>query len=94
MRRASICPRRRGLRRLVDLAEAVVAVVVPRALTVRFWQNPHAQDELRGELIHLLDDRDVFPFDERPVPAIADKLLELAKANRALIAKRRSGEAS
>jgi type I restriction enzyme R subunit len=77
---------------LVDLAEAVVSIVVPRALTVRFWQNPHAQDELRGGLIHLLDDRDVFPFEE--LPAIADKLLELAKANEALIAKRRPGVTS
>ena len=77
---------------LVDLAEAVVDIVVPRALTVRFWQNLHAQDELRGELIHLLDDRDLFPFEE--LPAVADKLVELAKANQALIAKRRTGAAS
>lgn len=74
---------------LLDLAEAVVDVVVPRVLTVRFWQNLHAQDELRAGLIHLLDDRDLFPFTE--LPAIADKLVELAKANQALIAKRRSG---
>ncbi|MFJ6172149.1 type I restriction endonuclease subunit R [Curtobacterium sp. NPDC092190] len=73
---------------LLDLAEAVVDVIVPRARTVRFWQNLHAQDELRAELIHLLDDRDLFPFAS--LPAIADKLVELAQANQALIASRRA----
>ena len=32
---------------------------------VRFWQNPHAQDELRRRIIHILDDRDLFEFAEQ-----------------------------
>ena len=61
--------------------------IVDRARIVRFWYNPHAQDALRREMIHTLDNRDdLFPFDERA--ALADKLMELAKANRALISNR------
>jgi len=58
-----------------------------------FWHNPHAQDELRKDLIHTLDDRDLFPFSEQA--AVADRLMELARANQPLItqqlnARRRS----
>lgn len=76
---------------LLGLAPAVVDIVVPRALIVRFWQNLHAQDDLRAELIKLLDDGDMFQFED--LPAIADQLVELAKANQALIAQRRPGGA-
>ena len=44
---------------------------------VRFWHNPHAQDELRKQIIHTLDDRDLFPFAEQA--AVADRLMELAR---------------
>jgi type I restriction enzyme R subunit len=74
---------------LLDLAEAIVNIVVSRGLIVRFWHNLHAQDDLRAELINTLDDRDVFPFEK--LPSIADKLVELAKANQSLIAPRRTG---
>lgn len=69
------------------VAEKIVFEVASHAGIVRFWHNPHAQDELRKELIHTLDERDdLFPFPEQP--AVADKLMELAKANQALIAHR------
>jgi type I restriction enzyme R subunit len=69
---------------IVHLAEQIVAEVATRANVVRFWHNPHAQDALRRLLIHTLDNRDdLFPFEEQA--AIADKLVELAKANQALI---------
>ena len=70
-------------------SEDLVVEVVERASIVRFWHNPHAQDGLRRQMIHKLDNRDdLFPFDEQA--ALADKLMELAKANRALISSRTS----
>ena len=74
---------------LVYLSERIVVEVVNHAGIVRFWHNPHAQDDLRKELIHTLDDRDLFPFEEQA--AIADRLLELARANQPLIAERLGG---
>jgi len=72
---------------IVHLAEEVVAEVEANAIIVRFWHNPHAQETLRKQLIHTLDDRDLFPFEEQA--PLADKLMELAKANQSLIASRR-----
>jgi type I restriction enzyme, R subunit len=72
---------------IVHLAQEVVVQVEANASMVRFWHNPHAQENLRKQLIHTLDDRDLFPFDEQP--PLADKLMELAKANQSLIASRR-----
>jgi type I restriction enzyme R subunit len=72
---------------IVQLAEQIVVEIASRAGIVRFWHNPHAQDALRRQLIHKLDDRDdLFPFEEQA--AIADKLMELARANQSLIAGR------
>lgn len=40
--------------------------MVLHASIVRFWHNPHAQDALRRELIHKLDNRDdLFPYGMR-----------------------------
>jgi type I restriction enzyme R subunit len=76
---------------ILHIAEDLVVEVVERARVVRFWHNPHAQDALRRELIHTLDNRDdLYPFDEQA--ALADKLMELAAANRALISNH-TGEA-
>ncbi|WP_068278894.1 type I restriction endonuclease subunit R [Aldersonia kunmingensis] len=72
---------------IVHLAQEIVVAVETNASIVRFWHNPHAQDTLRKQLIHMLDDRDLFPFEEQA--PLADKLMELAKANQALIAARR-----
>jgi type I restriction enzyme R subunit len=72
---------------IVHLAQEVVAEVEANATIVRFWHNPHAQETLRKQLIHTLDDRDLFPFEEQA--PLADKLMELAKANQSLIASRR-----
>jgi type I restriction enzyme, R subunit len=73
---------------LIHLAEDVVVDVAKHAHRVRFWQNPHAQEELRKKIIHTLDDRNLFDFAEQA--AVADRLMELSKANQALIAKRHS----
>ncbi|AZI58891.1 type I restriction endonuclease subunit R [Nakamurella antarctica] len=71
---------------IVHLAQEIVIEVEAQANIVRFWQNPQKQDFLRRQLIHALDDRDLFPFDEQA--PLADKLMELAKANQLLIASR------
>ena len=65
------------------LAEEIVTLVMQHAAIVRFWHNPHAQDELRKEIILALDDRDLFPFSEQA--AVADRLMELTRANQSLI---------
>ncbi|MGH3903686.1 MAG: hypothetical protein ACRDTE_05775 [Pseudonocardiaceae bacterium] len=73
---------------VMHLTEKIVVEIATHATIVRFWRNPHAQDELRKQLILTLDERDdLFPFPEQP--AVADKLMELAKANQALIAQGR-----
>ena len=72
---------------IVHLAQEIVVQVEAHATIVRFWHNPHAQETLRKQLIHTLDDRDLFPFEEQA--PLADKLMELAKANQSLIASRR-----
>ncbi|TLW93555.1 type I restriction endonuclease subunit R [Saccharomonospora piscinae] len=72
---------------VVHMAEKIVYQVTSHAGIVKFWHNPHAQDELRKELVLALDERDdLFPFGEQP--AVADKLMELAKANQTLISQR------
>lgn len=74
---------------IVHLAEDIVVEVAQHAGIVRFWHNPHAQDELRKQIIHTLDDRDLFPFAEQA--AVADKIMELARANQPLIGQRVAG---
>lgn len=75
---------------IVHVAEQVVVEVDNHAQIVRFWYNPHAQDALRKQIIHTLDTRDdLFPFEEQA--ALADRLMELAKANQSLIAGRPGG---
>jgi type I restriction enzyme R subunit len=72
---------------LLWVAERVVVETVAHARLVNFWHNRHTQEDLRRRLIQLLDERDdLFPFEEQA--AIADRLLELARANRALVATR------
>jgi type I restriction enzyme R subunit len=45
---------------------------------VDFWRNKPAQDRLRGWVINYLDDRNLAPFER--LPAIADGVLQLARA--------------
>ena len=68
---------------IMHLAQDIVVEVIQHAGIVRFWHNPHAQDELRKDIIHTLDNRDLFPFSEQA--AVADRLMELARANQPLI---------
>jgi type I restriction enzyme, R subunit len=69
---------------ILRVAEEIVDEIRSQASIVRFWHNPHAQEALRKQVILKLDVRDdLFPFDEQA--ALADRLMELARANRALI---------
>lgn len=66
---------------LLAVAEATVALVEHMRediSSVDFWRNAHAQDLLRGWVVQFLDDRDLVPFAKQR--AVADRLLELAKA--------------
>jgi len=71
---------------IVHLAEHVVVEIAEHARLVRFWENQLAQEELRRRLIVTLDDGDLVPFGEQDV--VADHLMDLARANRRLIAER------
>jgi type I restriction enzyme R subunit len=68
---------------IMHLAEDIAVEVMRHAGIVRFWRNPYAQDEMRKDIIHALDDRDLFPFPNQA--AVADRLMELARANQSLI---------
>ncbi len=46
---------------------------------VNFWQRAQAREGLRGWIFQTLDGADVLPFDR--LDSVADKLMELAKAN-------------
>ncbi len=72
---------------IVHLAQEIVTEVEANASIVRFWQNSLAQDKLRKELIHTLDEHDLLPYEQQA--PLADKLMELAKANQSLIGSRR-----
>ncbi len=74
-------------RDILGVAEQVAEETAAHARLVNFWQNRLAQENLRRRLMQLLDERDdLFPFETQA--AIADRLLELARANRALLAAR------
>ena len=46
---------------------------------VGFWKNAIRQEELRGRVFRFLDDNEIVEFDR--CDAVADRLMELAKAN-------------
>jgi len=46
---------------------------------VGFWEKAQACDGLRSWIFMALDDADLLPFER--LDAVADKLMELAKAN-------------
>jgi type I restriction enzyme R subunit len=67
--------------RLAALAGLTVEMVEHIRQEIRmvdFWRNTHAQNVLRGWIVGFLDEHDVVPF--RRQPAVADRMVELAKA--------------
>ncbi|MEM1206790.1 MAG: restriction endonuclease subunit R, partial [Acidobacteriota bacterium] len=75
------------LRWLADLAmELVERVVRPTAALVGFWQNAPRQEQLRGQIFIFLDENEIVDFDR--ADAVADRLMELAKANQPKLVRR------
>jgi type I restriction enzyme R subunit len=70
---------------LTGLTVQLVATIRGEIGVVGFWKNAHAQDVLRGAVFTFLDDHEIVPFDS--ADAVADRLLELAKANHARLVK-------
>jgi type I restriction enzyme, R subunit len=64
---------------LVGLTIQLVDHIRTQTSVVGFWSNPHAREVLRGEIFTFLDDYEIVPFED--ADAVADRLMELAKAN-------------
>src|SRR5690606_18973413 len=65
---------------LADLSVQMVEQVIrPAVNVVAFWRNAPRQEELRGQLFMSLDENEIVDFDR--ADAVADRLMELAKAN-------------
>ena len=64
---------------LAGLTIQLVDHIRAQTSVVGFWSNPHAREVLRGEIFTFLDDYEIVPFED--ADAVADRLMELAKAN-------------
>lgn len=64
---------------LAGLTVDLVAYMQGEIAIVGFWNNAHAQEVLRGAVFQFLDDHDIVDFER--ADAVADKLMELARAN-------------
>ncbi len=65
--------------RLREVVVDLVDHIRQEIALVGFWQRAQAREGLRGWIFQTLDDADVLPFGR--LDAVADKLMELAKAN-------------
>lgn len=70
---------------LAGLTVRLVETIRNEVRIVGFWKNSHAQEVLRGGIFTFLDDNEVVPFAS--ADAVADRLLELAKANHERLVK-------
>jgi len=68
-----------ALEQMCTLTVELVAHLQQEIGIVGFWSKAQAQADLRSWVFQTLDDADVLPFDK--LDAVADKLMELAKAN-------------
>ena len=64
---------------LAGLTIQLVDHIRTQTSVVGFWSNAHAREVLRGEIFTFLDDYEIVPFAR--ADAVADRLMELAKAN-------------
>ncbi len=64
---------------LAGLTVQLVDHVRTETSAVGFWSNSHAREVLRGQIFTFLDDYEIVSFDR--ADAVADRLMELAKAN-------------
>jgi type I restriction enzyme R subunit len=72
-------------RDLVPVTVELVEHIQSEIALTGFWRNTFAQDVLRGWIVRYLDDQDILPFDR--LPAVADRLVDLARANRDRLAQ-------
>jgi hypothetical protein len=70
---------------LAELTVRLVDTIRGEIDVVGFWKNTHAQGVLRSAVFTFLDDHEIVPFDS--ADAVADRLLELAKAKHARLVK-------
>ncbi len=71
-----------------ELAKLIVELVahVRQEIALKdFWKNAHAQEVLRKSVFQMLDDEDILPLER--LGAVADRILELAKANHAKLVR-------
>jgi type I restriction enzyme R subunit len=66
---------------LAGLTMQLVATIRAEVGVVGFWKNAYAQEVLRGAVFTFLDDHEIVPLD--CADGVADRVLELAKANHA-----------
>lgn len=64
---------------LAKLTAALVKKIKEEIALVEFWNNTHAQETLRKEIVVKLDDEGLVPLGE--LEELADLLMELAKTN-------------
>ena len=66
---------------LKELTIKLVDHIRKEVSIVDFWKNANAQEVLRGQIFDFLDCNEVVSFER--ADAVADRLMELAKANHA-----------
>jgi type I restriction enzyme, R subunit len=66
----------------VDMVERLIR---PEVRNVGFWKSAPRQGELRGRLVLFLDENEIIDLDA--ADAVADRLMELAKANQDKLAQ-------
>jgi type I restriction enzyme R subunit len=72
---------------LLSLGEEVVEEIDKQVHRVNFWNNSLAQDDMQRRLVVVLYESGL--FDLESAPEVSDRLVELARANQALLAARR-----
>lgn len=75
-----------ALERMCALTVELVDHVQQEIGIIGFWSKPQARDALRSWIFMTLDDANVLPFER--LDSVADKLMELAKANHARLVRR------
>jgi hypothetical protein len=66
----------------LDMVERLIRDEVS---TVDFWKSATRREDLRGKLFMFLDENDVVSFEA--TDAVADRLIDLAKANDAKLTR-------
>jgi len=70
---------------VIEVTTGLVDMTRRRVRIVGFWSNSTAQDELRKQVVQRLDQKALYPLDQ--CKRVADRLIELSKANHLLLVK-------